>query len=129
MRPRLRFVAIASVSAWVLLAATCAGSPALAGTDRPSQDNPAAQHGEIGIWKAFVPHGVKGEFDNYDPVGLMAGALIKADCSLNWRDPDNGKLYCFASGTSQVYFQDWPKTNTRKASEAYQRLVHPKPGS
>jgi hypothetical protein len=83
----------------------------------------------VGIWKSYVPRGVKGELDSYDPIGLIAGALIKTDCSLNWRDPDDGKLYCFASGTSQVYFQDWPKTNIRKASEAYERLVYPKPGS
>ena len=83
----------------------------------------------VGIWKAFVPHGVKGELDSYDPIGLIAGALIKADCSLNWRDPDSGKLYCFASGTSLVYFQDWPKANIRKATEALDRLTQPKPGS
>jgi YHS domain-containing protein len=54
--------------------------------------------------------------------------LIKADCSINWRDQD-GKLYCFASGTSLNYFQDFPKANIRKASEAFERLTHPKPGS
>ena len=59
-----------------------------------------------------MPHDVKGELDNYDPIGLVAGALIKADCSINWRDPDTGKLYCFSSGTSLVYFQDWPKTTS-----------------
>lgn len=83
----------------------------------------------IGIWKAYVPHDVKGELDSYDPIGLVAGALIKADCSINWRDPDSGKLYCFASGTSLVYFQDWPKSYIRKASEALDKLTHPKPGS
>ena len=96
-------------------------------TEDGMRDRPDAT--TVGIWKSFVPRGVKGEFDSYDPVGLMAGTLIKADCSLNWRDPDTGKLYCFASGTSLVYFQDWPKTNIRKAGEAYQRLVNPKPGS
>ena len=116
------FFAMTTVLALAAIGVTAA--PALAG-----KDNPATRHEGIGIWKAFVPHGVKGEFDSYDPVGLMAGALIKADCSLNWRDPDSGKLYCFASGTSQVYFQDWPKTNSRKAGEAYERLAHPKPGS
>jgi hypothetical protein len=91
--------------------------------------NPADRHTGIGIWKAFVPHGVRGEFDSYDPVGLMAGTLIKADCSLNWRDPDTGRLYCFASGTSQVYFQDFPKANLRRAQKGYDRLVGPKAGS
>jgi hypothetical protein len=49
----------------------------------------------IGIWKAAVPHAIKAELDNYDPIGLIAGALIKTDCAFNWRDPDDGKLYCF----------------------------------
>lgn len=83
----------------------------------------------VGIWKAYVPHDVKGELDNYDPIGLVAGALIKADCSINWRDPDTGKLYCFSSGTSLVYFQDWPKTYIRKAREALGKLTPLKPGS
>ena len=83
----------------------------------------------IGIWKSYVPHGMKGELDSYDPIGLVAGALIKADCSINCRDPDSGKLYCFSTGTSLVYFQNWPKTYIRKASEALGRLTRPKPGS
>jgi hypothetical protein len=82
-----------------------------------------------GIWKAYVPRGMKAELNNYDPIGLIAGALIHADCSLNWRDPDNGKLYCFASAASLLSFQEWPKTNSRKASEALDKLTHPKPGS
>ena len=83
----------------------------------------------IGIWKAVVPHGMKGELDNYDPIGLVAGALIKTDCAYNWRDPDDGKLYCFASPTSLVYFEAWPKTYIRRAHNALDRLVAPKPGS
>jgi hypothetical protein len=36
-----------------------------------------------GIWKAAVPPTqMKGEFDNFDPIGIAAGARIKADCSL-----------------------------------------------
>jgi hypothetical protein len=63
----------------------------------------------------------------FSPVGLMAGTPITVDCSLNWRDPDTGRLYSFASGTSLLYFQDWPKTNCRKAAVACQKLVNPKP--
>jgi hypothetical protein len=29
----------------------------------------------------------------------------------------------FASGTSLVYVQDWPKADIRKASEAYEKLT------
>jgi len=77
---------------------------------------------EVGIWKAYAPRGMKGELNNYDPIGLIAGALIHADCSLNWRDPDNGKLYCFSSAASLLSFQDWPKANSRKASDALERM-------
>lgn len=76
----------------------------------------------VGIWKAYVPHGLTGELDSYDPIGLISGALIKADCSLNWRDPDTGKLYCFASGTSLDYFEAWPHTYIKQAQDALKRL-------
>jgi YHS domain-containing protein len=96
-------------------------------TDYPKP--PKVRSTDTGIWKAVVPHDVKGEFDSYDPVGLMAGDLIKADCSLNWRDQD-GRLYCFSSGTSLVYFKDWPQTYIRKARKAFHELTEePKPGS
>ena len=75
-----------------------------------------------GIWKAYTPHGVHGALNNYDPIGLIAGALIHADCSINFRDPDNGKLYCFSSGASLLSFQRWPKANGRKANEAFERM-------
>jgi YHS domain-containing protein len=88
----------------------------------------AARHEGIGFWKAYTPQGFKGELDSYDPIGLIGGALIKADCSINWRDQD-GKLYCFASATSLNYFQDLPKANIRKAGEAFERLTQRKPGS
>ena len=77
---------------------------------------------EVGIWKAYAPHGIHGELNNYDPIGLIAGALIHADCSINFRDPDNSKLYCFSSGASLLSFQNWPKTNGRKANEAFERM-------
>ena len=120
-------------------AVTCASlggafTPSLAG--EPAAND--ASHGpdmrtkpdanSVGIWKSFVPHDLKGELDSYDPIGLIAGALIKADCSINWRDPNDGKLYCFASGTSLVYFQDWPKTYIRRAHDALDKLQS-KPGS
>ena len=71
---------------------------------------------ENGIWKAAVPPGgMHGEFANHDPVGLMSGALIKTDCSMNWTDPDSRKLFCFTTGTSLVYFLQWPKTNIERA--------------
>ena len=84
---------------------------------------------DLGIWKSYAPRGFKGEFNNYDPIGLMSGALIRADCSINWVDPDTRKIYCFASGTSFNYFQDWPKTYARRASEAFEKVKRESPGS
>jgi hypothetical protein len=68
-----------------------------------------------GIWKNVVPGDTPGEFNREDPMGLAAGVHIPTDCSINWVDADTGKRYCFASGTSLVYFQMQPKTNLAKA--------------
>ena len=77
-----------------------------------------------GIWKAAVPQRpMKGEFDSLDPLGVSAGARIKADCSLNWIDPDDGKLYCFSSGTSLEVFLDKPQFNLERARAAWQKMI------
>ena len=76
-----------------------------------------------GIWKAVVPpHPMTGEFDGLDPIGVAAGVRIKADCSLNWVSPDDGKRYCFASGTSLQYFLDRPSGNIERARHEWQKL-------
>jgi hypothetical protein len=76
-----------------------------------------------GIWKAAVPQKpMKGEFDSYDPMGVAVGARIKADCSLNWVNPDDGARYCFSSGTSLVYFLDRPQTNIQRARDGWRKL-------
>jgi hypothetical protein len=109
-----------------LLCLGIASSP-LDAADPSMRTQPNAN--EVGIWKSYAPRGIQGEFNSYDPVGLMAGSLIHADCSINWRDPDTGKLYCFASGTSFNYFQDWPKTYSRRAQEKFEQLQQERPGS
>jgi hypothetical protein len=76
-----------------------------------------------GIWKAAVPAApMHGEFDGLDPMGVAAGVRIKADCSLNWVSPDDGKRYCFASGTSLQYFLDAPQGNIERARQAWHTL-------
>jgi hypothetical protein len=70
----------------------------------------------VGIWKAVVPPAtMHGEFANHDPLGLAAGVAIAADCSINWVDPDAGKLYCFSSATSLVVFLDAPRAYLNRA--------------
>jgi len=110
IRPALR--------AWLcaLLAATAGVSHADPATGR------AARSG--GIWKAAVPpQPMQGEFENFDPLGVAAGARIKADCSLNWVNPDDGKLYCFASGTSLEYFLDQPQSHLERAAAAWRQMT------
>lgn len=77
-----------------------------------------------GIWKAAIPHpgSMKGEFDNNDPIGLSAGVAIRADCSLNWTNPDDHKLYCFSSATSLVFFLDSPAHYLESARESWHKL-------
>jgi hypothetical protein len=84
----------------------------------------ATEATEGGIWKAVVPAAgvMRGEFDNDDPIGLAAGVRIPADCSINWTDPDAGKLYCFASATSLVLFLDAPHGYLAQAQAQWLRL-------
>lgn len=76
-----------------------------------------------GIWKAAVPpKPMRGEFDDFDPIGIEAGARIKADCSLNWTDPDDRRLYCFSSGTSLEIFLEEPQQHLADAWAAWRRM-------
>jgi hypothetical protein len=82
-----------------------------------------AQGREKGIWKWVVPPvKMKGAFDDNDPLGVIAGKKIPADCSINWTDPDTHKLYCFSSATSLVYFLYAPQTNIARAEKSWQQL-------
>ena len=107
---------------------SCFSSPTIAVAEEVTSSEirtaPVRREGD-GIWKAAVPPAhMKAEFDGHDPLGLAAGAKIKADCSMNWIDPDTGKLYCFSSGTSQSIFQDWPKRNIERATRGWDTLRH-----
>jgi hypothetical protein len=83
----------------------------------------SATDGAGGIWKAVVPPtAMKGEFDNFDPIGIAAGARIKADCSINWVNPDDGARYCFSSGTSLEFFLDDPKGSIQRARVRWREL-------
>jgi hypothetical protein len=82
-----------------------------------------AQQANQGMWKWVVPPvKMQGTFDDHDPIGLVAGKLIPADCSLNWTDPDTHKLYCFTSATSLVYFLDSPQTYLAQAEKNWRTL-------
>lgn len=101
---------------------------AVAGTNARRTAVPKTVTDRPGIWKwAVPPIKMNGMFANNDPIGLVAGKLIPADCSLNWTDPDTHKLYCFSSATSLVYFLDWPQTYLAEAEKNWQALKG-KPG-
>lgn len=117
----------ASAYAQVKPEATKPEAPAAA----PNADSAAATQARArheGIWKwAVPPVRMQGAFDDHDPIGLVAGKLIPADCSFNWTDPDTHQLYCFTSATSLVYFLDAPQTYEAEAEKNWRTLTG-KPG-
>ncbi|MBS0380577.1 MAG: hypothetical protein JSS29_19015 [Proteobacteria bacterium] len=92
-----------------------------------AHDGASVDPARAGIWKAAIPPAgsMRGEFDSNDPIGVMAGARIWADCSINWTDPDDRRLYCFSSATSLVYFLESPQAYLRRARARWPTLAHP----
>jgi hypothetical protein len=87
-----------------------------------NSDATGPRHAE-GIWKAVVPKtAMRSEFDGFDPIGIAAGVRIKADCSLNWVNPDDGTRYCFSSGTSLEFFLENPHTRIARARAEWLKL-------
>lgn len=118
----------------VLAAAGLAATPAARPAESADVASAAAAHGgssadpaSRGIWKAVVPPpgSMHGEFDSNDPLGVAAGVRIAADCSINWVDPDEGRLYCFSSATSLVFFLESPRDYLRRARSQWQHLMAP----
>jgi len=112
----------AAIAALLATASLVMCTPASAQSSAVQPDVRAAPH-NTGIWKAAVPpKPMNGEFDSMDPLGVAAGARIKADCSLNWIDPDDGALYCFSSGTSLEFFMDHPQASVERARRGWLEL-------
>ncbi len=110
-------------------AATRAADPSQSGAD--DLRSAAALHGaaatdpdHAGIWKVAIPPPgtTRGEFADNDPVGLSSGERIRADCSINWVDPDSGKRYCFSTATSLVSFLQAPHQYLAQAEGVWNRL-------
>ncbi|MGH8266496.1 MAG: hypothetical protein ACRETS_04200 [Steroidobacteraceae bacterium] len=107
------------------LCSICAAVAAAAGHDHEhAQADRVPVPTSEGIWKAAVPPPgtMHGEFGNDDPIGLAAGVRIEADCSINWVDPDSGRLYCFSTATSLVVFLDRPHAYLERARAQWLRL-------
>ena len=76
-----------------------------------------------GIWKWVVPPvRMNGMFDDHDPIGLVAGKLIPADCAFNWTDPDTHRLICFTTATSLEFFLSSPQTYLVEAQKNWRTL-------
>jgi hypothetical protein len=105
------------------IVAVAAATTLLGALGVPAQSPQAGSPTSGGIWKAVVPPtAMKGEFENFDPIGVAAGARIKADCSINWVDPNDGARYCFSSGTSLEFFLEDPNGSIRRAREQWRKL-------
>ena len=112
---------INSSASKVWLCALLAAAAAAGAAQAESANARAGRNG--GIWKTAVPpKPMKGEFESLDPLGVAAGARIKADCSLNWVNPDDGKLYCFASGTSLEFFLEQPQAHLERARAGWRKM-------
>lgn len=103
------------------------GAPADVTAAALAHDAASADPQRAGIWKSAVPPpgSMHGEFDSNDPIGVMAGARIWADCSINWTDPDSQRLYCFSSATSLVFFLEAPQDYLRRARKQWRELERP----
>jgi len=123
-----RWGAAVLVMASLTAAAAAAGpSPSEVAAAALAHDATSTDPGRAGIWKAAIPPpgSMHGEFDSNDPIGVMAGARIWADCSINWTDPDSQRLYCFSSATSLVFFLEAPQDYLRRAAKQWRELERP----
>ncbi|MGH8133264.1 MAG: hypothetical protein ACRETG_04330 [Steroidobacteraceae bacterium] len=121
----MRVARVACRSFACALCSICAAVAAAAGHDHEhAQADRVPVPTSEGIWKAAVPPPgtMHGEFGNDDPIGLAAGVRIEADCSINWVDPDSGRLYCFSTATSLVVFLDRPHAYLERARAQWLRL-------
>ena len=60
------------------------------------------------------------EFNGYDAMPLSQGKRVETDCSINWKDPKNGKTYCFANARNQFMFKQNTKTFVPRAQETFE---------
>jgi YHS domain-containing protein len=50
------------------------------------------------------------------------GAERKTECSVNWKDPETGKTYCFSNEQTKMLFLQDPEDNIDRAEDAFARL-------
>ena len=112
--PRAR-PSVARAAAAVLSACLCThalGQTAASGWNGTARRYPV---------RGRAAHSNEVNLDTFDPIGAYGGR-IKADCSINWIDPDDGARYCFSSGTSLEFFLDDPQASIARARAGWLEL-------
>jgi len=73
---------------------------------------------------ALLPtRAVAEEFGNFCAWALADhGAERKTNCSVNWKDPKTGKIYCFSNEQTKMLFLQDPEENISRAEDAFAKL-------
>jgi len=80
------------------------------------------------VWKLALIAAVSGvtfvvnaeEFGGYDAMSLAQGKRVETDCSITWKNPKDGKTYCFANARNQFMFKQNTKTFVPRAQETFE---------
>ena len=59
------------------------------------------------------------EFDGHGAMSLAQGKRVETDCSINWKNPKDGKVYCFANARNQFMFKQNAKTFVPRAQQTF----------
>ena len=59
------------------------------------------------------------EFEMYDAMSLAQGKRVETDCSINWKNPKDDKVYCFANARNQFMFKQNAKTFVPRAQQTF----------
>ncbi len=60
------------------------------------------------------------EFGGHDAMSLAQGKRVKTDCSINWTNPKDDKVYCFANARNQFMFKQNAKTFVPRAQVTFE---------
>ena len=60
------------------------------------------------------------EFDRHDAMSLAQGERVETDCSINWKNPKDEKVYCFANARNQFMFKQNAKTFAPRAQQTFE---------
>ena len=73
--------------------------------------------GTVLLW--LTVNASAGEFDGLDAMSLAQGKRIETDCSIVWKNPKDGRIYCFANARNQFMFMQNAKTFVPRAQQTF----------